>query len=309
MSGGLRLILVIAVVALIAAPPAAAAWGAVGHKMVVERAVQALPGDLGAIARGRLGRIKQRALDPDLAWRDACGRAEARRHFFDLDLYGGDPARVERDLGKLEARLGKAHLDDAGVLPWRIEEMARCLVAAFQSGDRERALDLMGQLAHYTADLSQPFHLSSDYDGQSTGQRGIHKRYEDELVGRQGRAITRALHDAPVNPAALARGPLEASFAAMSGADERRLEVLAADRRAVAGTAYGTSAYYRALWRLASDRLVADLASGAEITASVWLWAWQEAGGKADGSGLALDRPAATPLSPAVTSCGCAGGV
>ena len=36
--------------------------------------------------------------------------------------------------------------------------------------------------AHYAADLTQPLHTTRNYDGQLTGQSGVHARFESELV-------------------------------------------------------------------------------------------------------------------------------
>ena len=39
-------------------------------------------------------------------------------------------------------------------------------------------------LAHYCADAHVPFHAALNYDGQLTGQWGIHSRFESELFER-----------------------------------------------------------------------------------------------------------------------------
>jgi hypothetical protein len=283
-----RLASVLAVVAAAAALGAssrpAAAWGSVGHRLVVERAVRALDGELGAFARAHEEWLKERSLDPDTLWKDRDGRAEEVRHFLDVDLYGAGPEAVPRDLAAARARFGDRFVTETGLLPWRIDELACELALALGDGQRELALDLMGHLSHYAADLSQPFHLLSDYDGQSTGQRGIHRRYETDLVERHGRAIGRALGRRPVEAEPVA-DPLEQAFAAMAGAPARVEAVLAADRRAAAGHATTSSTYHRLLYASLREQVVADLERGARLTASLWLWAWQEAGRPALGGG------------------------
>lgn len=49
------------------------------------------------------------------------------------------------------------------------------------------ALGLMG---HYVGDNSQPFHVSSDYDGYAAGHGGIHAYYEDSSVAYFGPDLT-----------------------------------------------------------------------------------------------------------------------
>ncbi len=38
--------------------------------------------------------------------------------------------------------------------------------------------------SHYMQDAHQPFHASINYDGQLTGNNGIHARFERDLVER-----------------------------------------------------------------------------------------------------------------------------
>ena len=41
---------------------------------------------------------------------------------------------------------------------------------------------MAGTLGHYIADLSQPMHVSENYDGEATGQKGLHAFFEDRCV-------------------------------------------------------------------------------------------------------------------------------
>jgi len=255
----------------------AASWGLIGHRLVVERAVELVPGELGRALRAEERRLEERSLDPDLLWRKECGRQEGIQHFFDVDLHGGDPAKVSRDLEELKRRQGAAAVEGAGLLPWRIAEMAECARDAIEKGEPDLALDLMGQLAHYSADLHMPFHLTSNYDGQETGQQGIHHRYEDGLVARNTRALLKEMRR--VRPRAEAIGdPLEASFAAMAGAPRRVERALSADREVSLSLTPETPEYYRALWSRLDTQVAAELSAAARFTASLWLWAWERGG-------------------------------
>ena len=61
------------------------------------------------------------------------------------------------------------------------------LVGAFEGAGRQETWSLeniklmSAVLAHYVADAHVPFHAVVNYDGQLTGQRGIHSRFESEL--------------------------------------------------------------------------------------------------------------------------------
>ncbi len=81
-----------------------------------------------------------------------------------------------------------------GRLPWRTEEIYKLLVARFQEAGKnphgfgaENAVYLSAFIAHYIEDAHQPFHGVSTTTARSTNQRGIHSRFETELVLRNSR--------------------------------------------------------------------------------------------------------------------------
>ena len=55
-------------------------------------------------------------------------------------------------------------------------------------------------VAHYIGDAFQPFHAALNYDGQLTGQQGVHARFETELFERYQDACTS--RPAPLAPVA-----------------------------------------------------------------------------------------------------------
>jgi len=264
------------VVALWVLPRVAGSWGHAGHQLIVVRAADVTPGPLGRLARADVGRLRERCLDPDREWRATCGEQERVQHFFDADAYAADPAAIERDLEALEAEHGADLVARNGLLPWRIDELASCLERALAAGELEQAVDLMGQLAHYTADLAQPFHLTRDYDGQSTNQRGIHRRYERELVAGYLDALTLALDAHPIDITPI-HEPVAAAFAAMPGTAARVARILAADR-AAARHSRESPAYRGEMWYRLQSSLTDQLVDAAALTAGVWLGAWERAG-------------------------------
>ena len=87
-----------------------------------------------------------------------------------------------------------------GRLPWRAEEIYNRLVTTFQdigkgtapyAPDNSRYLvAILGALP--PEDAHVPFHATANHDGQLTNQRGIHSRFESDLVLR---IICSKLHD------------------------------------------------------------------------------------------------------------------
>lgn len=83
-----------------------------------------------------------------------------------------------------------------GTLPWRAQQLASLHAWSLEnypdgSCDELRplaphptqiALAYAGVLSHETGDASQPFHVTTDYDGVGTGQKGLHSYFEDKLV-------------------------------------------------------------------------------------------------------------------------------
>lgn len=177
-------------------PVAPDAWGLDVHRLVTGRALDGLPAPLRQFYAGRRAFVVEHSVEPDL-WRvtkDLRGALgpEDPNHFLDIDDLD-EPAPftgVPRDWPAFLARYGETRANRAGRLPWRtVREIYNRLVAAFKgvgSGTAPYAADntryLSAVIAHYIGDSFQPFHAVANYDGQLTNQRGIHSRFETELV-------------------------------------------------------------------------------------------------------------------------------
>ena len=83
-----------------------------------------------------------------------------------------------------------------GTLPWRVEEFHGNLRRAFEAYGRRGPFgqfDIVfyaASLAHYVSDAHVPFHAVVNYDGQLTGQNGIHSRFESALFERYRDQLT-----------------------------------------------------------------------------------------------------------------------
>jgi len=82
-------------------------------------------------------------------------------------------------------QLGEAALEKFGTLPWAIRDQVARLEEAFRKGDLDRLPAVIGDLSHYVADLHQPLHTTRNYDGQATGQVGVHGMFETYMIIRQ----------------------------------------------------------------------------------------------------------------------------
>jgi hypothetical protein len=81
----------------------------------------------------------------------------------------------------IKAVFAKDRLTQHGILPYHLQTMQRQLTDAFAKKDKNKILKLSAELGHYIADAHVPLHTTSNYDGQLTGQLGIHAFWESRL--------------------------------------------------------------------------------------------------------------------------------
>lgn len=73
------------------------------------------------------------------------------------------------------------YLSKYGIVPWHIEKLVNGLVYAFKEKDEEKILRLCSDIGHYVGDSHVPLHTTLNYNGQLTGQDGIHGFWESRL--------------------------------------------------------------------------------------------------------------------------------
>ena len=274
------------------------AWGMDVHRFLTRRAIEGLPSDIRPFFAARIDFISEHSVDPDL-WRivglSGVRGEESPNHFLDID--GLDEPRpftgVPREWDAYVARYGLDRANQMGRVPWRVEELYGRLVEAFRQvgGDgpayaADNARYLAAVLAHYVEDAHQPFHAVLNYDGQLTGQRGIHARFETALVLRNRWHFV--LTPVAIQPIPDAR---EFIFQTLVSSEALVEPILTADREAAAAdSAYG-DAYYEALRAGAGDIAVRRLSESASGVASLIVAAWAEAGRPVLPGGVAVPAP------------------
>lgn len=73
------------------------------------------------------------------------------------------------------------HLSEHGILPWHLQRMLRRLSKAFEEKDAVRIRRFAADIGHYIGDAHVPLHTTENYNGQLTGQTGIHAFWESRL--------------------------------------------------------------------------------------------------------------------------------
>jgi len=80
-------------------------------------------------------------------------------------------------------------LSGHGILPWHLQHMLSRLTAAFVEKDSKKILRYAADIGHYIADAHVPLHTTENYNGQLSGQDGIHAFWESripELFANEG---------------------------------------------------------------------------------------------------------------------------
>jgi len=208
-----RRMLLLAGLALPASP--AQAWGFFGHRLLNRLAVYTLPPEMLPFFKANIDYLTNNATRPDS--RRTVVPTEAPRHFMDVDVYG-DSALTRHGLPRPYADAvalagGEDSLLRHGIVPWQVAKMKGQLTAAFQAGDTDRILYLAADLGHYVADACVPLHTTRNYNGQLTGQRGIHALWESRLPELQA-----ADYDLLTGQAPYLENPTEAAWAAVARA-------------------------------------------------------------------------------------------
>ena len=281
---------VVVVVALIAcaAPPPAAAWGTAAHRHIMARAIDLLPVELKPFFLQHRDELVMRVIDPDLF--RVLGWEEDPNHFvnFGAKELGEYPFKeLPREYGAAIEKFGMATLRRNGLLPWRQQEEFGNLRRAFEGFTREtygpgNAVLFAAVMSHYVQDAHQPLHASVNYDGQMTGNNGIHARFETALFERFQSRLT--IRPAPPTPTLNSR---DAAFDALLSSYKLVDPILKADEAARQGKETYDDEYFERLFTTVRPILEQRLGEAITATAGLIMGAWEQAG-----------RPVLKPAGP-----------
>lgn len=266
--------------------PRVGAWGMDVHRVITGHALERLPAEIKPFFLSHKEFIAEHSVDPDL-WRTVDLRSERGdeppNHFLDIDFEEGSTApflNIPRDFDEYVRKYGAGPANQYGRLPWRAEDLYNRLVmtmkdianpSAGYAGDNARYL--VAVLAHYVEDAHVPFHGALNYDGQLTNQRGIHSRFETQLVQRNASAWS-------WEPGPIVHIPDMRAWMFKTVIDSQQLvaSVLAADRQATQGREFYDDGYFEAFLKGAGPVAQRRLNEAATAVASVVYSAWVDAG-------------------------------
>jgi hypothetical protein len=160
--------------------PKRAEWGFYAHQQINRTAVFTLPPEMISFYKQHIAYLTEKAVNPDM--RRYVNPDEAARHYIDLDVYGDSALyKLPRYWSQAVEMYTEDTLKKYGIVPWHIEKIKFYLIRAFQNHDTRQVLRLSADLGHYIGDAHVPLHTTENYNGQLTGQYGIHGFWESRL--------------------------------------------------------------------------------------------------------------------------------
>jgi hypothetical protein len=255
--------------------------GAAPHRYIMRRAIELLPPEIKPFFDQNRDELILRANDPDL-WRVVGFEDEPPNHQIDfgVDDYGPYPfTALPRAYDAAVEKFGVNTVRRHGLLPWRTMEEFGNLRRVFQGFARNQlyvagnTVLFAATLAHYVQDAHQPLHVHNNYDGQLSGQNGLHSRFESELFERYESRLT--IDPPPIRPFSAARDWI---FEIALASHQLVPKILAADKDAIgAGDTYDDAYFERFLANI-KPVLEQQLAGAITGTATAIVTAWTDAG-------------------------------
>ncbi len=249
-------------------------WGSKGHKKISQNFSACLPAQMSFLKPVWTNFVMNHASDAD--YRKDQDPDEAPRHYIDIDNYPefNLTGMISQKYDSVVVQHGLAFVIDQGTLPWATKITFDSLKSCFQRSDWNRSALFAADLGHYVGDGHMPLHITKNYNGQMSGQTGVHSRYETTLVSRYETQIVY-----PADSAKYIENVDAYIFNYMYNDYKYVDSVLLADTYATTtagGT--GTDAYYQALWAKSRGFTILMMQTGSASLADLVYTAWVQAG-------------------------------
>jgi len=151
-------------------------WGFNPHKLINRQAIFTLPPSMIIFYKHHMHFISEEAVKADR--RRYAVPQEAARHYIDMDYYGPN---LPRRWDELVNTYPKDSIESHGILPWHLTVVKLQLTKAFKDVNIKQILRISSDAGHYIADAHVPLHTTVNYNGQFTGQHGIHGFWETRI--------------------------------------------------------------------------------------------------------------------------------
>jgi hypothetical protein len=267
-----RRVAALAAILWLAFPASGWTWGGTTHHYIAQNYSQHLPPCMDGL-RAYEDVVDAKVTDADT--RKPTTPGESYRHYLDIDAYPEFfSGTLTHDRAALEAEYGASTVLNNGVIPWAVGEVMTTLTQQFQAQQWSAAAVTIADLCHYVGDCNQPLHCTENYDGQLSGNSGIHSRYESTMMSSHiadlhTSPMTVTYYDSAVNEVF---DLITTSWTGVS-------TILQADNTAKAASGGShNSVYYASLWTNTQAMTRARIDTATVITASLVFTAWTNAG-------------------------------
>ena len=243
-------------------------WGWEAHKYIHEHAVEYLPPEM-AFFKDHQVFLAEHAPDPDKT-----KNRPGYWHFIDIDNYPEYFAgTMPSELPKLLDLYDWKTVSGNGIVPWAIGYEMDSLMTLMADGNWDMAWQAAADLGHYVADSHQPLHLTANYNGQLTGQKGIHSRYETKMINPYLKGL-----NLPAGHAVYLENVNEVVFQYIHELYPQMNQILAADSIATKIDPAQDSTYYATMWSALDSMTIDALNRSILDLASIWYTTWVNAG-------------------------------
>lgn len=248
-------------------------WGSVGHRKISESSSLSFNAQMQDF-QAWVQYLTDHASDPDI--RKDTDPEEGPKHYIDIDAYPEFIANgsINQSFTAIIAQHGYAFVAGNGILPWATERTFDSLRECMKRHNFAKAQIFASDLGHYVADGHMPMHITENYDGQLTGNKGIHSRYESQMVGS---FISQIVYSG--SEISEIQDVNQYIFNYLYSNFKYKDSVLIADNYAKSvNSNTGSSAYKQALWLKTGDFTTMLFKNASHALAELIYTAWLQAG-------------------------------
>lgn len=249
-------------------------WGSTGHFKINTEASLSYNAQMSQF-NAWTSTLAEHASDADI--RKSSDPTESRKHYIDIDGYPEFIAtgQIPQTLDSIILIHGEPFVYDKGILPWATMVTFDSLKNCFARLDWEKAVLFAADLGHYMADGHMPLHITKNYNGQLTGNSGIHSRYESTMINGYIGQISYAGMDISIIPDVneYIFNYLYLNYIYVDS-------VLAADNyaKSISGGSTTSSAYKTALWNKSKGFTIPLFKNASHALTELMYTAWVLAG-------------------------------
>jgi hypothetical protein len=201
---------------------------------------------------------------------------EAPKHYIDIDNYSEfiSTGTIPQSYAVIVGEYGQSVVVNNGIIPWATKTTYDSLKSCFIRKDWNQAMLYASDLGHYVGDGHMPLHITANYNGQMTGNSGIHSRYESTMIDTYLSQISYAGEDI-----SFISNVDQYIFDYLYASYQYKDSVLAADNYAknLSGGSHNT-VYYDALWLKTKNFTINLFKESSHSLAELIYTAWVEAG-------------------------------